>query len=138
VCDSALRSGVTPDQLTEVMLRCRSWPGARLASRPVAMADGRSANPGESWSRVILVAAGQAPTDLQRAFRDDRGLIGIVDYFWEEEMVVGEFDGRLKYAVAPGATPEQAQRAIVAEKIREDRLRALGLEFVRWGYGELR
>jgi hypothetical protein len=137
VCDSALRAGVTPDELTEVMTRCRSWPGARLASRAVAMADGRSANPGESWSRVILVAAGQAPTDLQRTFSDDRGPIGVVDYFWEEEMVVGEFDGKLKYAVAPGATPEEAQRAIVAEKIREDRLRAIGLEFVRWGFGEL-
>lgn len=137
VCDSALRSGVTPGELIEVVTRCRSWPGARRASRAVAMADGRSANPGESWSRVILVAGGQAPTDLQREFYDSRGRIGITDYFWEEEMVVGEFDGKLKYAVAPGATPEEASRAIVAEKIREDRLRALGLEFVRWGFGDL-
>lgn len=137
VCDSALRDGVKPAELTEVMTRCRSWPGARMASRAVSMADGRSANPGESWSRVILVANGQAPTDLQHAFYDGQGLIGIADYFWEEEMVVGEFDGKLKYAVAPGATPEEASRAIVAEKIREDRLRARGLEFVRWGFGEL-
>jgi hypothetical protein len=104
VCDSALRSGVSSAELTEVMIRCRNWPGARLASRAVSMADGRSANPGESWSRVILVANGQAPTDLQRPFYDDRGLIGFVDYFWEEEQVVGEFDGNLKYKVAEGAT----------------------------------
>jgi hypothetical protein len=137
VCDSALRGGVTPGQLTEVMTRCRSWPGARLASRAVSMADGRADNPGESWSRVILVANGHAPTDLQRQFFDDRGLAGIGDFFWEEEMVIGEFDGKLKYAVAEGATPDEASRAIIAEKLREDRLRALGFEFVRWGYGEL-
>jgi hypothetical protein len=136
-CDSALRDGVTPEELTEVMTRCRSWPGARLASRAVSMADGRSANPGESWSRVVLVANGQAPTDLQHAIYDDEGLIGYSDYFWDEEMVVGEFDGKLKYAVAPGATPEEASRAIIAEKIREDRMRARGHEFVRWGVREL-
>jgi hypothetical protein len=137
VCDSALRDGVSREELTDVMIRCRSWPGARSASRAVAMADGRSANPGESWSRVILIANGHAPTDLQHVFHDDRGLAGITDYFWEEEMVVGEFDGKLKYAVAEGATPEQASRAIIEEKRREDRLRAMGLEFVRWGFGEL-
>jgi hypothetical protein len=137
VCDSALRGGVTSEELTEVMTRCRSWPGARSASRAVSMADGRSDNPGESWSRVILTAHGQAPTDLQHKFYDDRGLAGITDFFWEEEMVVGEFDGKLKYGVAPGATPEEAARAIVEEKAREDRLRAMGLGFVRWGYGEL-
>jgi hypothetical protein len=136
-CDSALRGGVTTTELTDVLLRCRNWPGARLASRAVHLADGRSANPGESWSRVILVTHGHAPTDLQRAFYDARGLIGYVDYFWEEEQVVGEFDGKLKYGVAPGATPEEASRAIIAEKRREDRLRALGLDFVRWGFGEL-
>jgi hypothetical protein len=67
VCDSALREGATREELTEVMTRCRSWPGARLASRAVSMADGRSANPGESWSRVILVANGQAPTYSMRS-----------------------------------------------------------------------
>jgi hypothetical protein len=137
VCDSALRGGVSRDELTEVMIRCRSWPGARAASRAVSMADGRSANPGESWSRVILIANGHAPTDLQHVFYDDRGLAGITDYLWEEEMVVGEFDGKLKYGVAEGATPEEASRAIIKEKRREDRLRAMGLEFVRWGFGEL-
>ncbi len=50
VFDSALRLGVPHDELTEVMNRCRSWPGARLASGALPIADGRAANPGESWS----------------------------------------------------------------------------------------
>jgi hypothetical protein len=137
VCDSALRSGVTHEQLTAVMNRCRSWPGARLASRAVSMADGRAANPGESWSRVVLTTHDQAPTHLQREVRDQRGLVGYVDFFWEDDGVVGEFDGKVKYAVPLGASPDEATRSIVAEKIREDRLRAQGLEVVRWGYGEL-
>ncbi|MGZ4638496.1 MAG: hypothetical protein ACXV2J_05485 [Actinomycetes bacterium] len=137
VCDSALRLGVPRDELTEMMITCRSWPGARQASRAVSMADGRAANPAESWSRVILTQYGQAPTDIQTAFYDDLGLIGYADFFWEGEQTVGELDGKVKYAVAPDATPEAAARALWLEKVREDRLRALGLQVVRWGVAEL-
>jgi hypothetical protein len=137
VCDSVLRDGVTPEELTEMMIRCRNWRGARMASRAVSMADGRAANPGESWSRVLLIAHGQAPTDLQTPFYDERGLIGYVDFYWEAEQTIGELDGKVKYRVAADAGPEEATQALVAEKLREDRLRATGLEVVRWGYGEL-
>jgi very-short-patch-repair endonuclease len=55
-----------------------------------------------------------------------------VDFFWEEQATVGEFDGRLKYTGQPNAD------VLYAEKRREDRLRALGLEVVRFGYHEVR
>jgi hypothetical protein len=137
VCDSALRAGVTPDRLVEMQVRCRNWPGARLASRAVAMADGRADNPGESWSRVVLATNGHEPSDLQHAFYDRAGLIGYSDFFWEDTRTVGEFDGKLKYRVPPGADAEDAGRIVWQEKVREDRFRAIGLSVVRWGYADL-
>ena len=135
--DSALRLGMSQDELVEMLLACRNFPGARMASHAVMLADGRAANAGESWSRVELSRHGLAPTDIQRALHDADGLIGIVDFIWEEERVVGEFDGRLKYNVAQGSDGGEAANILWAEKRREDRIRALGYEVVRWVYADL-
>lgn len=62
--DSGLRAGVDAQLLRAELDRARSWPGARLASGALPMADGRAENPGESWSRVVLVGLGLAPLDL--------------------------------------------------------------------------
>lgn len=137
VLDSVLRAGVDAEELCEVMAYCRSWSGARLASRGLAMADGRAANPGESWSRMVLVGQGVGPSDLQRALFDADGLIGYADFFWEKERVVGEFDGRLKYRVPEGASAEQAGVVVWQEKLREDRIRGIGYLVVRWGWSDL-
>jgi hypothetical protein len=51
--------------------------------------------------------------------------------------VVGEADGTVKYAVDDDADPRRAQAALVAEKRREDLLRATGLDVVRWGARDL-
>jgi hypothetical protein len=135
--DSALRVGVPRAELQEVLDLCRTWPGARLASRAVPLGDGRAANPGESWSRVLLVTHGLPPTHLQLPLYDADGHVGTVDFAWSDAGVVGEFDGRLKYRVAPGAEPEEAGRVVFLEKQREDRIRELGYEVVRWVYADL-
>ena len=135
--DSCLRGGTSRQHLQQVMEFCSSWPGARGASRAVAAADGRAANPGESWSRAVLIEAGIEPTALQLEVRDSAGLIGFADFGWEDQMTLGEFDGRLKYTVPPGADPEQAASVVWREKRREDRLRAAGFEVVRWTWDDL-
>jgi very-short-patch-repair endonuclease len=61
--------------------------------------------------------------------RDDGRLIGRVDFFWERDGLVGECDGRMKYADAD---------SIYREKRREDELRSLGLGMVRWGWPDLK
>jgi len=132
--DSAIRAGTPHDEVRDVLFFCASWPGSRGASRAVACGDGRAANPGESWSRAVLLDAGLAPTHLQVPLHDIDGLVGYADFGWLSWMVLGEFDGRDKY----GATPEQMASAIWAEKLREDRLRALGYEVVRWTWADLR
>jgi hypothetical protein len=133
--DSALRMGVPKAELREVFDRCRSWPGARLVARAIDMADGRADNPGESFSRVVLVQLGLAPDDLQVPVYDEEGLVGFADFGWQG--VLGEFDGKGKYGVGdPSADPDRAVRKVWQEKRREDRLR-VGHEVVRWGMAEL-
>ena len=87
--DSCLRDGTSRKQLQETMEFCSCWPGARRASRAVAAADGRAANPGESWSRAVLIEAGLEPTALQFEVRDSAGLIGFADFGWQDEMTLG-------------------------------------------------
>jgi len=136
-CDSALRSGATRAELIATLEFCSSWPGARSAGRVVSHADGRAANPGESWSRAVFIEAGIPPTSLQLEVRDAAGLIGFADFGWEDGMTLGEFDGRWKYAVPPGTDAAVATRALWAEKRREDRLRAAGYSVVRWAWEDL-
>jgi predicted transcriptional regulator of viral defense system len=133
--DSALRAGVDPEHLRAVLDFCRAWPGARAAGRAVSYADGRAANPGESWSRAVLIETGLAPDELQLEVRDAAGLVGYADFAWPERRTLGEFDGRGKYGLgAPGTDPGDV---LWAEKRREDRLRALGWEVVRWTWADL-
>lgn len=136
--DSALRGGSSSEELQAVLAFCSSWPGARAASRALSAAHPGAANPGESWSRAVLIELGLEPTDVQFAVYDDQGLAGYADVAWRDRWTLGEFDGRLKYAVPPGADPETAARVVWEEKRREDRFRQAGWHVVRWGWTDLR
>lgn len=131
--DSALRMGVTRKSLTEVFLHSRSWPGARMAGVALAIADGRAANPGESWSRVVLIQQGVPPLDLQVPLVDEDGHFGYGDFGWEG--VIGEMDGKGKYGLGD-ADAEAAAQVLWLEKRREDRIRGKGDEVVRWTYAD--
>jgi len=141
ILDSALRSGVSPAELREVHEFCRSWPGVRGVGTALDLADGRASNPGESWSRVVLVEQGLAPDDLQVPVYDAEGLIGYADFGWDGR-VLGEFDGKGKYGIPvlpedwEADADEIARRALWREKVREDRMRA-GHEVVRWSVADL-
>ena len=132
--DSALRMGVSADELLEVFTHCRAWPGARMVSGALPIADGRAANPGESWSRAILIKLGLAPLGLQVRLEDGDGLIGYADFGWGD--VVGELDGKGKYRIGVDTDPKEAVRIMRREKLREDRIRALGIEVARWAYAD--
>lgn len=133
--DSALRSGVSRDELG-AMLDGRRRTGAAKLRAAVRLADGRSANPGESFSRAQMLEAGLVAADLQVRYDLANGSYAVVDFDWEGSLV-GEFDGLRKYSrdLRPGERPEDA---VVREKIREDELRDLGLGVVRWTWQDLR
>ena len=64
VCDSALRSGATPQELKDALAAVQGRPGVPRARRAVAFADGRSGSAGESLSRGVLHQLGLDPEDL--------------------------------------------------------------------------
>jgi hypothetical protein len=132
--DSALRMGVEKSELREVFELCRSWPGARFVGRALDLGDGRAANPGESWSRVVLIEQGVAPRDLQVRVDDEEGLVGYADFGWDG--VLGEFDGKGKYGIGAELDATEAGRIVWREKRREDRMRVRH-EVVRWAVADL-
>ncbi|MFQ4150131.1 type IV toxin-antitoxin system AbiEi family antitoxin domain-containing protein [Arthrobacter sp. LAPM80] len=108
------------------------------ARRVLGVADGRSESAGESWSRAIMIQNGFPTPVLQAEFRDGLGRIGFPDFDWEEFKTLGEFDGHEKYSAQRylnGRTPAQV---VIEEKNRENRLRALGYNVVRWEWKDLK
>ncbi|GAA2109810.1 hypothetical protein GCM10009841_31390 [Microlunatus panaciterrae] len=135
--DRALAGGLDPADLDEAMGRARHRPGMASARRAVAFLDPRSESPGESLSRVTLAQLGLMPTELQlRIVGGDGRLVARTDFGWREHRTVGEFDGRIKYGrlLSPGQSLEDV---LFKEKLREDALRDLGWEVVRWVWADL-
>ncbi|RIK17386.1 MAG: hypothetical protein DCC50_01920 [Acidobacteria bacterium] len=134
--DGALRDGrTTLAELVEWLERLRHHPGLSTARKVVSLADGSVESPGESLLRLILIALGIA-FETQHWIRVADGSYYRVDFYLPELGVVLEFDGLTKYGVGPrrdeaspgwSAGPRAAEKdPLVAEKVREDAIRALG------------
>ena len=77
-----------------------------------------------------------APDPQQDIFDEHGQFVARVDFCWKEQRTIGEFDGKIKYGKLrkPGQSLEDA---IFAEKLREDSLRDLGWQIVRWLWADL-
>jgi putative AbiEi antitoxin of type IV toxin-antitoxin system len=126
VVDQALRRRLaTAEELATALSLFDGRPGNTTATRAVLFADSRSESVGESRLRVVLADLGLPVPILQAEIRDERGvLVARADFLLAEWGVVIEFDGAIKYG---DGTPD----ALIAEKVREDRLRDLGYQVVR-------
>lgn len=134
VFDSALRRGADRAVLARLLKSRRR--GASHARRALHHADANSENPGESWGRAQMIEAGLPIPRLQHEFCDDDGnVIARTDYDWAG-LLVGEFDGRVKYQkhLRPG---ESVSDAVIREKAREDALRRRNIMVVRWTWTDL-
>ena len=88
-------------------------------------------------SRVRLMEEGLPTPELQRQVLGPAGqLVARVDFLWGEHQTIGEFDGKIKYGrlLKPGRRIEDV---IFDEKLREDAVRDLGLQVVRWIWQDL-
>lgn len=104
--------------------------GCRLMSVAAQLVDGIRETPLESWSSACFHEWSLPAPQLQAVIVDDRGgFIGRVDFLWKHARLIGEADGALKY---------DDRRSNYEEKRREDALRALGYQVIRWGWGDLR
>jgi hypothetical protein len=109
----------------------------RRAARVAALASPLAESVGESYSRAAFELLGFDQPVLQHVFHDRDGFIGRVDCWWPQQRVVGEFDGKAKYLDAAVRGDTSAEEAVYREKLREDRIRGLGLGFVRWGWADV-
>jgi len=138
VLDAALhRRHFSHDELLERLFDIAGTPGSRAAARAVRFADGRAESVGESRSRVLLHRLELAPSTLQlEIWSADGQFVGRTDFAWEEQRVLGEFDGRVKYGrlLRPGQEPGDA---VWEEKRREDALRAEDWSVVRWTWADV-
>jgi hypothetical protein len=66
----------------------------------------------------------------------DGGVVGRTDFAWEDQRLVGEFDGRVKYGrlLRSGQDPGDA---VFREKVREDAIRDEGWGVIRWTWVDL-
>ena len=130
--DAALAAGkTTADDLETWLGRLSRHRDVTKARQAVRLADARSESVGESRTRLLLNAIGFRPTPQVELLDQFGRLLGRVDFLLERERIIVEFDGLMKYADANG------REALAAEKSREDRLRALGYEFVRLTWADL-
>lgn len=76
------------------------------------------------------------PVLQRRFFESDGRFVARVD-FDGEGAVVGEFDGLVEYGGGSMTPGQVTSDVVIAEKIREDRLRQMGIEVVRWTWADL-
>ena len=135
--DAALRAGLLREELERALQRARSRTGISRARRVADFLDGRAESVGESRSRIMFSRIGIPMPEPQFEIVDRDGRrVARTDFGWESQRTVGEFDGKIKYGrpIGPGEKPEDA---VFREKIREDRIRDLGWEVVRWTWVDL-
>ncbi|MCA5923403.1 hypothetical protein [Curtobacterium oceanosedimentum] len=137
--DVALQRGVSDQALRDELERRTAAHGRHRAAVALDLAGPATGSPGESVARVALDEVGAPRPVLQRAFHDAAGFIGRVDFWFPEQGVVLEFDGRAKYGdPALRAAGRSAADVVADEKRREDRLRRHGdvRGFGRFGWPE--
>lgn len=137
VLDAALRlpgALATVEELVAMAGRLPASSGPARCAWAIRFADAAAGSPGESLSRVAIHRLGFPPPVLQERFEDAWGLIGFVDFWWPDQDVIGEFDGRGKYLRDEFLDGRAPAEVVLDEKKRENRLRALGPRVGRWGW----
>jgi len=127
--DAARHSGrVRLEQLEEVLADCRGWPWIRRAASAVKLTDPAAESALESLSRMFFSAHDIPAPVTQFVVRSGQRFIARTDFWWEEPRVAGEADGLGKYA---------ALADLHAEKLRQERIEALGIRVVRWTWNDI-
>ncbi|KTR40125.1 hypothetical protein NS263_08555 [Curtobacterium oceanosedimentum] len=125
VADAVVRRGVPASTLLDRFVDRPRVRAHRRTRAVLELASGASESAGESVAHLVMRDVGCPPPVQQHTFHDAVGAIGRVDFWFPEHGVVVEFDGLAKYrdpALRGGRTAEEV---VIAEKLREDRLRAL-------------
>jgi len=143
--DAALRvdrrtghSRTTPQEVRELLEGMMPFRGMHRAQAVLDASTTLSDSAGETLCRIVLAELGFASPELQVEFRDAEGLIGFADFTWRHARVILEFDGLGKYRDPLYSHRRSPAQIVILEKIREDRLRALGFRVIRVYWEDLR
>ncbi|POH60573.1 type IV toxin-antitoxin system AbiEi family antitoxin domain-containing protein [Arthrobacter glacialis] len=107
------------------------------ATAVIEFSSGLSGSAGESLSRVRMHELGFPAPVLQQRFVLREGNNAFVDFWFKEQQTAGEFDGLGKYLRQDWGGGLSLEQRIMAEKRREDQIRAQGARFVRWTWAEM-
>lgn len=129
-----------PLQPAQLMDAAQALPSQAARDRALAVinfSSGLSGSAGESLSRVAMFIHGFPAPVLQQQFSLRDGREAFVDFWFEEQRLAGEFDGQGKYLRDDWGAGLSIQQRVMAEKQREDQIRAQGVGFVRWVWDEM-
>lgn len=128
--DSALHlEQMTHDDLVGARALFTARPGQRALRATLDRATGEHESVGETRCSEVMLTLGLPSFERQVWVRDRSGVaVGRVDFLIRSTRTIVEFDGMMKYT-----SPEVLRQ----EKLREDRLRALGYEVVRLTWADL-
>lgn len=119
LADSALRAGVRPGDLAAALPVQPGARGRRAAELVLDLADARSGSVAESLGRVVFRELGLPEPVLQQEFVVHGRRI-IVDFWFPEQGVVIEIDGRAKYTQARYRAGRSQTDVFVDEKRRQE------------------
>lgn len=125
VLDHVLSLGIDREALLAELAGRSTVRGASRARTMIEFADGASESVGESIGRLVMRALRLPSPVLQQEFRLDNGRSARVDFWFPDTGVVVEFDGLVKYRDRSLRSGRTAEDVVIAEKLREDLLRAV-------------
>lgn len=128
---------LTVEQLRAAAMALPSKAAQTRTLKVIDFASELSGSAGESLSRVKMFQLGFPVPILQQPFSLRDGKKAKTDFWFEEEQIVGEFDGEVKYLRAMWGRGLSVQQRIMAEKRRENQIRAQVRGFARWDWKDL-
>lgn len=126
--------GVSRTELERVFGALDVRRGRARVRRILEHVDPRADRPGESLSRATMIRLGVPLPELQHRIVSASGNVYYLDFYWPEQNIGADFDGRIKYldaAFRGGRTPEQV---VYDEKVREDEVRLEVTGYGRWDW----
>lgn len=134
--DGPQGAGVAVEDLRAAAALLPSRAGRERTLAVINFASALSGSAGESISRAKMYQFGFPAPVLQQKFTLRDGSEALVDFWFREQNLAGEFDGRAKYLRADWSGGSMEDR-LWKEKRREDDIRGQGVAFVRWTWREL-
>ena len=128
-----------PLHLDDLRAAAMALPSQAARTRTLAVinfASALSGSAGESISRAKMYQMRFPAPVLQKEFTLRDGCAAFVDFWFKEQKLAGEFDGKAKYMRSDWSGGSMEDR-LWNEKRREDDIRAQGVRFVRWTWQDI-